>query len=76
MMQPIMVDIEKEYAGQVKVVFYDVWTPLGRPYAQQYNIRAIPTQVFLDKAGNEYYRHVGYFPKEELIEILEMKGVK
>jgi len=76
MMQPIMAEIEKEYAGQVKVVFYDVWTPEGRPYAEQYQIRVIPTQVFLDKDGNEYFRHEGYFPKEELVKVLKQKGVK
>lgn len=76
MMQPIMKEIEKEYGDQVKVVFYDVWTQDGRPYAQQYRIRVIPTQVFLDANGNEYFRHEGYFPKEELVKVLKMKGVK
>ena len=36
MMQPIMKDIEKDYAGQVKVVFHDVWTPEGEPFAASY----------------------------------------
>ena len=76
MMQPIMEEIEKEYGGQVKVVFYDVWTEEGKPYARKYRIRAIPTQVFLDKDGNEYYRHTGFFPKGELVKILNMKGVR
>lgn len=76
MMQPIMDEIEKEYAGQVKVVFYDVWTPEGQPYAEQYGIQAIPTQVFLDKDGNEFHRHMGYYPKEEIEKILKLQGVK
>lgn len=76
MMQPIMDEIEKEYAGQVKVVFHDVWTREGQPFGQKYRIRVIPTQVFLDKDGQEYYRHEGFFPKEELVKILKMKGVK
>ncbi len=75
-MQPIMEEIKKEYEGQVKVVFYDVWTPEGRPYAYQYRIRLIPTQVFLDKDGNEYFRHIGFFPKEELVKVLKQQGVK
>lgn len=75
-MQPIMEEIKKEYAGQVEVVFYDVWTNEGRPYAAKYKIKLIPTQVFLDKDGNEYFRHVGFFPKEELVKILKQKGVK
>ena len=73
MMQPIMDEIEKEYAGKVKVVFHDVWTPEGKEKARPYKIRVIPTQVFLDKDGNEYYRHEGFFPKEELVKVLEMK---
>jgi thioredoxin 1 len=76
MMQPVMKDIEKDYAGQVKVVFYDVWTPEGEPFAASFNIRVIPTQVFLDKEGKEYFRHEGFFPKEELVKILKQKGVK
>lgn len=75
-MQPIMEEIKKEYEGQVKVVFYDVWTDEGAPFAVQYKIRLIPTQVFLDQDGNEYFRHVGFFPKEDLVEILKQKGVK
>ena len=76
MMQPVMDEIEKEYAGQVKVVFYDVWTPEGRPYAEQYGIQGIPTQVFLDKDGKEFHRHMGYYPKEEIEKVLKIQGVK
>ena len=76
MMQPVMKEIEEEYGDQVDVVFYDVWTPEGKPYAGVYNIRVIPTQVFLDKDKNEYYRHEGFFPKDELVKVLKQKGVK
>ncbi len=76
MMQPIIKEIETEYRGQVKVVFYDVWTPEGEPYGRQYKIRVIPTQVFLDKDGNEYFRHEGFFPKDDLVAVLKQKGVK
>jgi thioredoxin 1 len=76
MMQPIMDEIEKEYAGQVKVVFHDVWTPEGQPYAKEYGIQGIPTQVFLDKNGNEFHRHTGYYPKEEIVKVLKKQGVE
>ncbi len=76
MMQPIMEEIEREYRGQVKVVFHDVWTANGRPYGIKYGIRVIPTQVFLDKDGREYFRHEGFFPKEEVVRVLKMKGVR
>lgn len=74
-MQPIMKEIEEEYKGQVKVVFHDVKTAEGQPYKEKFNIRAIPTQVFLDKNGNEYYRHLGFFAKDKLVEVLKMQGV-
>ena len=76
MMQPIIKEIEEEYGDQVKLVFHDVRTPEGKPYAQKYRIRVIPTQVFLDEDGKEYFRHEGFFPKEELVEVLKRKGVE
>ena len=75
-MQPIMKSVEEKYGSQVKVVFHDVWTEAGAPYAQKYGIQAIPTQVFLDENGQEYFRHVGFFPEEELVKVLQQKGVK
>ena len=57
-MQPVMKSIEEKYGKQVKVVFHDVWTESGAPYGQKYGIEAIPTQIFLDESGNEYFRHV------------------
>lgn len=75
MMMPIMKEIEEKYGDEVKVIFYDVWTQEGRPYAEKYGIRAIPTQIFLDENGKEFFRHVGFFPREELFEVLKKKGV-
>ena len=75
-MQPIMKSIEEKYPDQVNVVFHDVWTPEGKPYARKYNIKVIPTQVFLDENGKEYFRHKGFFPEEELEKVLKRKGVK
>ena len=75
-MQPVMKAIETKYGKDVKVDFHDVWTDAGKPFGVKYGIEAIPTQVFLDESGKEYFRHVGYFPEEELVKILQMKGVK
>ena len=75
-MQSVMKSIEAKYGKEVKIEFYDVWTEAGKPFGVKYGIEAIPTQVFLDETGKEYYRHVGYFPEEELIKVLQQKGVK
>ena len=75
-MQPVMKSIEAKYGKEVKIDFHDVWTEAGKPYGVKYGIEAIPTQVFLDETGKEFFRHVGYFPEEELVKVLQMKGVK
>lgn len=75
MMQPVMEEIEKKYAGQIKVIFYDVWTPEGQPYGQIYKIRAIPTQVFLDEKSNEFHRHEGFYSFDEIKKVFAQKGV-
>jgi thioredoxin 1 len=75
-MQPIMKEVEEEYKGQVKIIFHDVWTKKGKADAMKYNIRVIPTQVFLDKAGKEYFRHEGYYPKADVVRVIKLRGVK
>ena len=74
-MQPVMKAIESKYKGKVRVVFYDVWTDQGAPYAKRYNIRAIPTQVFLDAAGNEFFRHTGFYAEAEIDAMLRSRGI-
>ena len=73
-MQPIMRDVAAEFPNDVQVVFYDVWKDPAP--ARKYGIQLIPTQVFLDANGKEFHRHVGLYPKEELVALLIGKGVK
>ena len=72
-MQPIMKEIAAAFPDRVQVVFYDVWKDSGP--AEKYGIQLIPTQVFLDQKGKEIARHVGLFPKEEILELLKKHGV-
>jgi thioredoxin 1 len=74
-MQPVMEAIEQKYGEKVQVIFYDVWTREQKPYAQKYGIRLIPTQVFLDVNGKEFFRHEGFFPEEEIHKIFTQRGV-
>lgn len=72
-MQPVMREIALEYKATIQVVFYDVWkTP---KYAKNYGIQMIPTQVFIDKNGKEIFRHVGFYPKEDIIKMLKEKHI-
>ena len=74
-MQPVMKSIEAKYGEQVKVIFYDVWTKEQRPYAEKYGIKLIPTQVFLDEKGKEFFRHEGFYPEKEIDKLLQGKGI-
>jgi len=73
-MQPIMKEIAAAFPDRVQVVFYDVWK--DQAPAEKYGIQLIPTQVFLDQKGKEIARHVGLFPKEEILELLKKHGVQ
>jgi len=76
MMQPVMEKLEENFPNHLEVLFYDVWTQEEASFAREYGIRVIPTQVFLDASGKEFYRHEGFFPYEEIVEILKQKGVE
>ncbi|MCF8239831.1 MAG: thioredoxin family protein [Melioribacteraceae bacterium] len=75
-MQPVMKAIEEKYGDQVEVVFHDVWKPEEKHYAQEYGIKLIPTQVFLDKNGKEFHRHEGFYPEAEIDKVLQAQGLK
>ena len=75
-MQPVMKAIEEKYGNQVKVIFYDVWTQEQKPYAEKYGIKLIPTQVFLDEKGKEFFRHEGFYPEKEIDKLLQGRGLK
>lgn len=69
-MQVVMNQVNVKYPEQVETVFYDVLTKEGKLGAVKYNINLIPTQVFLDRNNNEFFRHEGYFSFEELNEVI------
>jgi thioredoxin 1 len=75
-MQPIMASVQKKYGGQIKVVFYDVWKKEQRVFADQYRIKLIPTQVFLDQDGKEFFRHEGFLPEKDIDKLLQDRGLK
>ena len=73
-MQPIMKEIAAAFPDRVQVIFYDVWKDSAP--AEKYGIQLIPTQVFVDQKGKEIARHVGLFPKEEILALLKKHGVQ
>jgi thioredoxin 1 len=73
-MQPIMKEIAAMFPDRVQVIFYDVWKDSAP--AMKYRIQLIPTQVFIDQQGQEIARHVGLFPKEEILGLLKKHGIR
>ena len=74
MMAPILEELTKEYQGKAAIVFIDVRQHTDQ--AEKYRLRAIPTQIFFDKQGNEVLRHVGFMDKKSIVQVLDKLGVK
>ena len=73
MMMPIITKLEKAYRGKAAIVFIDVWK--DKEPAKRFGIRAIPTQIFFDKAGKEVYRHTGFMSEADIVSQLKKMGV-
>ena len=74
MMTPILESLKKDYAGKVNVLFVHVRKE--QILAARYGVQSIPVQIFFDKDGKEVFRHVGFFPKDQITSKLAEMGVK
>ena len=72
-MKPIMEELAAEYGDRLNMSFVDV--SKGTDLANRYAISLIPTQIFFDISGQEITRHIGYWPKEEVVAKLQEIGV-
>ena len=73
MMAPILEELKKEYSGIMNIEFVDVRE--HQILGARYGVSSIPVQVFFDKNGKEFYRHVGFFPKNNILAKLKEMGV-
>jgi len=74
MMVPVLDELSKEYKGQLDVQFIDVWK--NPKEAENRKVKSIPTQIFFDAKGKEIFRHVCYFPKEDIVKAFRDHGIK
>jgi thiol-disulfide isomerase/thioredoxin len=74
MLAPILETLKTKYAGKANVVFVHVGQE--QILASRYGIRSIPMQFFYDKDGKEVFRHVGFWPQNEIEKKLAEMGVK
>ncbi|MBE3099950.1 MAG: thioredoxin family protein [Planctomycetes bacterium] len=74
MMAPILEMLKKKHEGKANILFVHVREE--QVLAGRYGVQSIPVQVFFDKDGKEVFRHVGFFPQDELEKKLAELGVK
>jgi thioredoxin 1 len=73
MMAPILEELAREYKGKLKVEFIDVWQ--NPEAARKYGVRVIPTQIFYDEKGEEFFRHEGFYSKEDILRKFKDQGI-
>ena len=71
---PILEELKTEFKGKVSVEFIDVTK--NPAAADEYKITVIPTQVFIDGAGKEVFRHEGFYPKADILTQFAKMGIK
>ena len=64
-MAPILDEMKETFKEQLVVDFVDVWK--NKAEAEKYGIKSIPTQIFFDAEGKELFRHMGFFPRADML---------
>jgi len=72
-MKPILEQLAIEYEGKLNVVIVEVYEQME--LTRSYSIMTIPTQIAFDSSGKEITRHIGLWPKEEIVAQLKKMGV-
>ena len=72
-MKPVMQKLRDSYKGKLEVIFIDVRE--DHKTGRRFGVRMIPTQVFLDKTGKEFHRHIGFYAYEEIRPVLKKQGL-
>lgn len=72
-MKPVMAKLRANYMGRLDVIFVDIRK--DREAARKFGVYGIPTQVFLDRNGREFHRHIGYYPYEQIVPVLKKAGI-
>ncbi len=72
-MKPVMQKLRETYPEKLEVIFVDV--KKDHDSAGRFRVFMIPVQVFLDKNGKEFHRHIGFYSYEEIAGMLKKTGI-
>ena len=72
-MKSVMTKLRANYGEKLDVIFVDIRkdSDAGR----RFRVFLIPTQVFLDRNGKEFHRHLGYYSYDEIVPVLKKAGL-
>jgi len=72
-MKPVMDKLRSGYKDKLEVYFVDV--KRDNAAGRRFGVYMIPTQVFLDKSGKEFHRHIGFYAYDEITPVLKKAGL-
>lgn len=72
-MKPVMEKLRTDYKGKMEVIFIDVRR--DGDAGRRFGVYVIPTQVFLDRNGKEFHRHIGFYDYDEIVPVLKKAGL-
>ncbi len=64
-MAPILEELAETKKDYFEVLFFDVWENPDKGH--EYGVRLIPTQIFFAANGEELYRHIGFYSREQIL---------
>jgi len=73
-MIPIRDELLKKYDTKINIVYVE--PRKEQILAARYGIRSIPTQVFYDNTGREFFRHSGFYSEKDITNKLSQMGVQ
>ncbi len=71
-MKPILAEVAKDYRNKLLVRILEIEDYPG--LTRQFDIRVVPTQIFLDSRGKIFQRHEGFLDKDPLVRVLNQMG--
>ena len=74
MMAPILEKLGKKYEGKAAIVFINLLDDPEQQY--RFRLKALPTQIFFNSAGEEVFRHTGFMAEKAIVEQLNKMGVE
>jgi thiol-disulfide isomerase/thioredoxin len=71
-MDTVLNNLQQIYGNKVKVTTYKFVNDSIKVIAKYFGVNMIPTQIVLDKKGQEVFRHTGFLSEKELSKIIDL----